>query len=124
MQKRPNLFKREETFSSAAAVTMFLRVFPLTCAVSYTLETRRAALELASKLMQFIAGDDREGWIALCSGASRAVEDAREGLVLQQERLTGTMASSSCCKPNPSLASSTALDPLKHKVVFECPICH
>ena len=104
MQKRPNLFKREETFSSAAAVTMFLRVFPLTCAVSYTLETRRAALELASKLMQFIAGDDREGWIALCSGASRAVEDAREGLVLQQERLTGTMASSSCNNNNTNVA--------------------
>ena len=95
IQKRPNLFKRGDTFSSAAAATVFLRVFPLTCAVSSSLDTRRVALELASKLMQFIAVDDREGWIALCLGASRAVEDAREGLILQQERLTATEASSS-----------------------------
>ena len=95
IQKRPNLFKRGDTFSSAAAATVFLRVFPLTCAVSSSLDTRRVALELASKLMQFIAVDDREGWIALCLGASRAVEDAREGLILQRERLTATEASSS-----------------------------
>ena len=95
IQKRPNLFKRGDTFSSSAAATVFLRVFPLTCAVSSSLETKRVALELASKLMQFIAVDDREGWIALCLGASRAVEDAREGLILQRERLTATEASSS-----------------------------
>jgi len=94
MQKRPNLFKREERFSSAAAVTVFLRVFPWTCAVSSSLDSRRVALELASKLMQFIAVDDREGWIALCLGASRAVEDAWEGLMLQQEKLTATASSS------------------------------
>ena len=102
IQKRPNLFKRGDTFSSAAAATVFLRVFPLTCAVSSSLDTRRVALELASKLMQFIAVDDREGWIALCLGASRAVEDAREGLILQRERFTATEASSCLLYTSPS----------------------
>ena len=45
MQKRPNLFKREETFSSAAAVTMFFaRVSFDVCGIVYFGNEKKAAL--------------------------------------------------------------------------------